>query len=203
MNRLALVAAVAVVVASDCSAYAAAAVVFHCRATAGHQSATFALNQAITATAPPTAHPGAPVELVLDPSPNRIPASVGGRQVREVTNMVLSIPLPANSSYRTARLTGPGAGLHSTPTAGIGGRTIVVKVPGPLRGGGVFELPVLTISLIAGSAGQIVGRLGGVSYDRPGLTATATVRGPFGIAVRAATQCFPSPNPILTTTTIG
>lgn len=182
---------------------AAATVVFRCRATAANQAATFSLKQVIRAQAPATVHPGEPFEIMVDPSPNRIPASVGGRTVRGVTDLVLSIPVPAYAAYRTARLTGTGAGLHSTATVGLGGRTVVVKVPGPIHGGGIFELPLLTISLTAGSAGQVVSRLGGVSYDRPGLTATATVSGPFGIAVRAATRCYPAPNPVLTTTTIS
>jgi dehydratase len=182
---------------------AAATVVFRCRATAANQSGTFSLNQVISARAAATVHPGEPLDIVLDPSPNRIPASVGGHTVKTVTDLVLSIPVPAYAAYRTARLTGSGAGLHSIPTVGLGGRTVVVKVPGPIHGGGIFELPVLTLSLTAGSAGQVVSRIGGVSYDRPGLTATAMIGGPFGIAVRAATRCYPAPNPVLTVTMIG
>lgn len=196
---IALVAALAVLAATG----SPTTVVFRCRAAAANQSVTFALSQAILAQAPATVRPGEPIDIVVDPGPNRIPAAVGGRTVRTVTDLVLSIPVPANVSYRTARLTGSGAGLYSTPTVGLAGGAVVVKVPGPIHGGGVFELPILTISLTAGAAGQVVGRLGGVSYDRPGLTATATVSGPFGIAVRAPTRCYPAPNPPLTTTTIA
>ena len=78
----------------------------------------------------------------------------------------------------------------------------MLKVPGPIKGGADFELPTVTINLQAGGTGTITTKLGGTSYDAPGLTFTAVVV-VFGFPVDAAAKGYPDPSPVLTTTTIG
>lgn len=203
-RRLTAVAALAVapILALSSSAAAATTITFQCRATAAGQTADFSLGQDVTSSAPATVAAGGAVAVVLDPAPNTVPAEAGGYTVRNVQNLVLKLPVPANSTYVSATLAG-GGGLNSTPTVALEGSNVVLKVPGPVNGGASFELPTVTVNLTAGGSGTIDSKLGGTSYDDPGLTFTANVNGPLGIPISAPAKCFPNPNPVLTTTTIG
>jgi dehydratase len=201
LTTVAVLAVVPVLVLST-TATAAQTIAYNCRASAAGQTADFTLNQDVDSTAPATVAAGGAVAVVIDPAPNTIPASAGGYTVKNAQNLSLLIPVPANSTYSSASLAG-GSGLNSTPTIALSGSNVVLTVPGPINGGSTFELPTVTINLTAGSSGTITTQLAGTSYDDPGLTVTANVNGPLGIPISAPAKCFPSPNPTLTTTTIG
>ncbi|MFB9909235.1 cyclase [Allokutzneria oryzae] len=202
--RIALTAALAVApvlaLAAPASAAAPSTVAFSCQAKTPIGPITASVTQEMTATAPATVAPGAEFELVFDPPASKIPAEINGVQVREVKNFKLGVPVPANSSFVSVALSG-GSGIGK-PTIVQEGGTMVVTLAGPLKGGAAIELPTITVKLKAGASGTIESKLGGTSFDKPGLTFTGTAA--FGpLPVDAPVACFPNPNPALTTTRIG
>ncbi|MGZ3147815.1 cyclase [Lentzea chajnantorensis] len=176
-------------------------ITFKLRATAVGQTSDFTLDQGVSASAPATVAPNGVVKVTVDPAPNQVPSEAAGRQVREIKGLALRLPVPAGSKFRSASLSG-GSGLGGTPTIALSGNDVVLSVPGPLKGGAAFELPVVTITLQADASGTITTKLGGSSYDAPGLTFTAVVS-VLGFPVNAAAKGYPDPSPVLTTTTIG
>jgi dehydratase len=203
-RRLASVAALALVPVLAFGTTASAAnqtITFKVRATAVGQTADLTLDQSVNSNAPATVAPGGALAVTIDPGPNTVPASGGGRTIQEINTMALKLPIPANSTFVSASLSG-GAGLGTTPpTIGKVGNDVVLNVKGPLKGGASFELPTVTINLKAGTSGTIETKLGGTSYDAPGLTFNAVVVVIFPITAPA--KAFPDPNPVLTSTTIG
>jgi dehydratase len=176
-------------------------ITYKLRASAAGQSSEFTLDQGLDASAPATVAPNGTLAVVIDPAPNKIPSEAAGRQVREIKDLSLKLPVPGNSKFQSATISG-GSGLGGTPSIGLVGNDVVLKVPGPIKGGADFELPVVTINLQAGGTGSIESKLGGTSYDAPGLTFTAVVV-VLGFPINAAAAGYPDPNPVLTTTTIG
>ncbi|SDY13782.1 dehydratase [Amycolatopsis xylanica] len=183
-------------------ASAATSINFDCQANApivGPQKANFA--QDATVTAPATVAPGANLDIVIDPAPNTLPTTVAGYKLKEVKTFAFKFPIPANSTFVKATLSG-GSGLGSTPpTIAVSGGVATLSFPGPIKGGAAFELPTVTATLKAGASGTIQTKIAGTSYTDPGLTFTAVVSS--FIDVSAPTACFPNPSPVFTTTTIG
>ncbi|WP_158880854.1 cyclase [Amycolatopsis anabasis] len=177
-------------------------VIFDCQANApvvGPKQATF--KQAADVSAPATVAPGGALDVVIDPAPNTVPADVSGYKVKHIKNFALKIPIPANSSYVGADLTG-GSGLGPTPPKiDVANGVATVSFPGPIAGGAQFELPTITAHLKAGNSGTIETKLAGTSYNDPGLTFTAVVTQL--VDIEAPTACFPNPSPVFTKTTIG
>jgi dehydratase len=204
LSRLAaLTAAAALPIALAAPASAATSVTFDCQANApiiGPQHV--ALNQDATVTAPPTVAPGAAFDVVIDPAPNTVPGTVSGNKVKNINTFALKIPIPANSSYVGATLSG-GSGLGSTPPAiSVANGVATLSFPGPIAGGATFELPTVTAHLKAGQSGTIQTKLAGTGYSDPGLTFKAVASTIIG-DLTAPTACFPNPSPVFTTTTIG
>jgi dehydratase len=203
-RRFAKAAALALVPVLAFGTTAAAAnqtITFKVRATAVGQTAELTLDQGVDAAAPATVAPGGALAVTIDPAPNTVPATGGGYTISEINTIALKLPVPANSTFVSASLSG-GSGLGSTPpTVGQVGNDVVLNVKGPIKGGAAFELPTVTINLTAGSSGTIESKLGGTSYDDPGLTFNAVVLVVFPITAPA--KGYPDPNPVLTSTTIG
>ncbi len=203
-SRLAKAAALALVPVLAFGTTAAAAnqtITYKVRATALGQTADLTLDQGVDASAPATVAPGGALKVTIDPAPNTVPATGGGYTIREINTVALKLPVPANSTFVSASLSG-GSGLGSTPpTVAKVGNDVVLSVKGPLKGGAAFELPTVTVNLTAGSSGTIETKLGGTSYDAPGLTFNAVVVVIFPITAPA--KAYPDPSPVLTSTTIG
>ncbi|KAA2266088.1 cyclase [Solihabitans fulvus] len=177
-------------------------ITFQLRASAVGQTSTFTFTQDVDASAPATVTAGGALTVTLTPGPNTVPTSAGGYTVNNIRGLSLSLPVPANSTYVSASLSG-GSGLGSAaPSVSLQSGNIVLKVPGPIAGGAHFQLPAVSIHLTAGTSGTIATKLGGTSYDNPGLSFTANVHVLF-FNVDAPSAGYPSPNPVLTTTTIG
>ncbi|GAA4218579.1 cyclodehydratase [Actinocatenispora rupis] len=194
------VLALVVGVAGPASA-ATQTVAYQFQASAAGQTGTGTLDQDIDATAPASATAGSAVQVVIDPAPNTVPTDASGYPVKDIKNVKILLPVPANSSYVSATVSG-GANLGGTPTVGLDGGNVVLTVPGPIAGGSSFELPTITLDLTAGTSGSIDVRLGGTSYSDPGLTFTADVT-VLGIPVAASAVAYPDPNPTLSSTAIG
>jgi dehydratase len=200
-RRLATVAAFALVPVLAFGQTASAAnqtITYQVRASAFGQTAELTLDQDIDSTAPATAAAGGAVQVVIDPAANQVPSEGGGYEIREIKNLVLKLPVPANSSFVSVSAAG---GSHPS-TVALEGSDVVLRVAGPLPGGQSFELPTVTIDLTAGASGTIETKLAGTSYDAPGLTFTAVIVA-FGFPVDAAAVAYPNPSPVLTSTTIG
>ncbi|AHH95046.1 cyclase [Kutzneria viridogrisea] len=204
-SRLLTGAALALVPLIGLAVPAAAAtqpVNYACQGKAAGQTANLTLTQNVDSAAPATVAAGGALTIELAPTTNTVPGSAGGYTVNSVKNLSLIVPIPANSTYVSASLSG-GSGLGSTPpTVSVVGKNVVASVPGPIKGGASFQLPKLTLNLTAGSTGTIDSTLAGTSYTDPGLTFTATIS-VIGFPVDAPTTCYPSPSPKLTSTTIG
>lgn len=183
------------------TASAATDLVYDCQADTplGPEYAT--LDQTLDATAPATVAPSGALDVVVDPAPDTVPTELAGFQVVNVNTFALRLPVPANSTLTGVDLSG-GAGLGGDPTWSESGGVVTVSFPGPIAGGGAFELPTITAHLAAGPAGTIDTTLSGSSYSDPGLTFNTVVSTPVG-EISTPTSCFPNPNPLLTSTTIA
>jgi dehydratase len=197
----AVLGAAALALVSAPQALAATDINYDCQADTplGPQSASLA--QTVDATAPATITPGGAFDVVVDPAPSTVPSEAAGQTVKNVNTFVLTVPSPSNSTVTGVDLAG-GVNLGGTPTAMLSGGVITIKFPGPIAGGSSFELPTITAHLTAGASGAIESTLGGTSYDDPGLTFNTVVSTFIG-DITAPTSCFPNPNPVLTSTTIG
>jgi dehydratase len=177
-----------------------AAVSYTCQADTkfGHQH--FSLRQGVGASAPAVVKPGATFDIVVNADPGSLPGEVKGFKVKEVRDLSLRVPIPANSSYVGATLSG-GSGLGSTPSVEAANGVVTIKVAGPIPGGAGYHLPSLTVKLKAGRSGSIETRLQGTSFDDPGLNLQATIKWKF-VTIKSAVACYPDPNSPLTHTDI-
>ncbi|WUJ75210.1 hypothetical protein OG809_18475 [Kribbella soli] len=174
---------------------------YACRADTKFGRHTLSLRQAVNATAPATVRPNARFTVAVDLQPGTLPSEVKGFKLQEVRDLALRIPIPANTSYVSAKLSG-GSGLNSTPSVQLDGNTAVVKVAGPIPGGASYQLPTLSVRLKSGRAGTTIEtKLKGTSYDDPGLTLQAKIKWKF-LSTTAPVACYPDPNPALTSTRV-
>lgn len=173
------------------------------QASAAGQTSDSTLSVPLTTTAPSSVAAGGAVSDSLAPGAVTVPTSVNGYTVKQIQDIALQIPVPANSTYVSATLSG-GSNLGSgTPTVSESNGVVTATVPGPIPGGTTFTLPTLTLNLTAGSSGSSIQlQLAGSSYSSPGLTFTAVVT-VFFFDVNASAAGYPNPNPVLATTTIS
>lgn len=162
-----------------------------------------ALDTTIDAQAPAAVAPGAAFDAILAAGALTLPTTAGGYSINNVRNLRLKMPVPAGAALRAAAVSG-GANLGAgIPTVSQAGGFVTLTVPGPIAGGATFQLPAVTLSLTATGAagGTIETKLAGTGYADPALTLTANVRAVI-INVDVPTNCFASPNPTLTSTSI-
>lgn len=174
---------------------------YACRADTKFGRHTVSLRQNVDAQAPAAVRANTRFTIAVHSQPGTLPSDVKGFKLQEVRDLTLRVPVPANSSYVGAVLTG-GSGLNSNPTVQLEGSTAVVKVPGPIPGGANYQLPTLSVRLKSGRAGTTIEtKLKGTSYDDPGLTLRAKIKWKF-ISTTAPVACYPNPNPALTRTAV-
>ena len=174
---------------------------YACRANTKFGQHTVSLRQAVNATAPATVRPNTRFTVAVDLQPGTLPSEVKGFKLQEVRDLALRLPVPANTSYVSAKLSG-GSGLNSTPSVQLDGADVVIKVPGPIPGGANYELPTLVVRLKSGRRGTTVEtKLRGTSYNDPGLTFQAKIKWKF-LTTTAPVSCYPNPNPALTRTRV-
>jgi dehydratase len=184
------------------AAAATRAVTYDLRSTTAGHTADSTLTVRVDAAQPARVAPGGALTVTLSTDPIIVPDSVGGLPIRQIQDLALTIPVPANSGYGSCRLSGGANVGGGTPSCAESGGKVTVTVPGPVAGGVTVTLPTLTLDLTAGASGTIDTQLGGSSYDDPGLTFTAVVS-VSGFSVNAPTSGYPHPNPVLASTTIG
>ncbi|MDH6125344.1 cyclase [Kitasatospora sp. GP82] len=173
-----------------------------CQATPPIGSAqTFSLHAGVNATAPGTVASGSQFSVTLAPDPLAVPTSVSGYTLKSISDIQLTVPVPANTTLIDESIAGGSDPGSASVT--VNGGNVIVTVTGPIAGGSTFTLPALTLDLTAGASGSTVQTaLGGTSYSSPGLTFTASV--PVGFFnVDVPTACFPSSNEILSSTSVS
>lgn len=177
-------------------------VTYDVQAGAAGQTGDFTVSAQVAASAPSSVAAGGALAVTLSVGSITVPQSADGYTVNQIQGISLEVPVPANSTYDSASLAG-GSGFGSgTPTVAEANDVVTISIPGPISSGTTFTLPTLTLNLTAGSSGTIDTTLSGTSYTSPGLTFTA-VLSVIGLPVDAGAAGFPSPDPTLTTTTIG
>jgi hypothetical protein len=161
----------------------------------------------ISTDAPAAVQPGETFSFTTTFPASSIPSQQDGGTVSSVKNLMYKVPVPANSTFVNASLSGgfnygstpPTISLQGSPTTGY----IRYNIPGPIPANQNYQLPAVTVTLTAGTAAlsTIQPKLGGTSYTDPGFTTTAVVTSP--ISADVTTECFPSPpSPAWSTTTI-
>jgi hypothetical protein len=168
-------------------------------------------NQAfsVTTDAPATVQPGQTFSLTATTPVSQIASQQDGGTVSGIKNLQLRIPVPANSTFVSASLSGglnigsapPTVALQGSATTG----TIVLSVPGPIPSNQNYQLPALTLTLTASGPdlSTIQPRIGGTgtTASTAGFITTAIVTSP--ISAEVETDCYPAPpNPAWSTTTI-
>jgi dehydratase len=176
------------------------AVSYACRADTKFGQHQLSLRQGAEAKAPASVRPGADFYVVVDLKPGSLPGEVKGFKLKEVRDLSLRIPIPANARYVSAWLSG-GSGLNSTPSIQASNGVATLRVAGPIAGGASYKLPQLTVHLKAGRSGVVETKLQGSSFDNPGLELQATIKWKF-VTIKSPVKCYPDPNPALTRTEI-
>lgn len=194
------VAVGATVLTAGVAAAAPVDILYSCEASTfiGPIATTF--DSSTEGTAPETVAPGETFTVTVTPQPDQIPTEVSGLPLTEIKNFTLTIPIPANSTLVSASLSG-GSGLGADPVLTQTETSLVITLPSSIAGGADYQLPALTLELVAGAEGTVDVRLGGTSLTDPGLTLTA-VADFLGTPIEAPTVCFPDPNPVLASTAI-
>ena len=175
-----------------------------CFTSAAGQASYDSLNTGATVLAPNSVGAGQDFTVEITPDPIEVPSSAGGYGIGSLTNLKVSLAVPAGAAFVGATMSG-GSNLGSgTPTVGQSGGKVTLTVPGPLAPGSTAVLPKLnlTFAAIAGPGSLIESKFAGNSYSNPGVTFTVAVTGtPIG-TITATSNCYASPNPILATTEV-
>lgn len=193
-------AGVAVLALAPTAAAVPHSITFACQGNSPLGPQNFTIGQDAEVTAPATVAPGGALTVVIDPAPNTVPSSINGFRVQRTHTLALKVPIPANSTFVSATLSG-GSNVGTTNLSVSNGMATLTAT-GPMAGGSVYELPTVTANLTAGPSGTIETKLHGSGYSNPGLTFTAVVSSLLG-SITVPTACYPNPNPVITTTTIG
>ncbi|MDH6118501.1 dehydratase [Kitasatospora sp. GAS204A] len=179
-------------------------VAFACQATPPIGSAqTFSLGAGVNATAPSSVAAGSQFTVTLAPDALTVPTTVSGYSIQSISNIQLTIPVPAGATLVGESLAG-GSGIpDGSGSVAVSGSNLVITVNASVAGGGTFTLPALSLTLQAGASGStITTSVAGTSYADPGLTFDATVPVAF-FTVNVPTTCYPATAQTLSTTTVS
>lgn len=177
--------------ASPASAAEAAAtattVAFNCRTTENGEWVPINGHKRVyDATAPATVSPNQLFQIVVDPAPTTTNATYL-KAMKDVTTV---IQLAGGARPVSVQLTG-GSNIGTAPSKAVyyGGR-LTVTTPGPIIGGQTYDLPTVTITLIAPSNGTVTSAPGGTSFTDLGFHFQRQV---VGSDEWGPGQCYPDP----------
>ncbi|OKI29929.1 hypothetical protein A6A25_29920 [Saccharothrix sp. CB00851] len=145
-------------------------------------------------TAPAAVAPGEVFEIVIDPAPTTTNATYL-KAMKDVTTVY---QLGGGAHPLSIRLTG-GSNIGTAPTWAVlyGGR-LTVTTPGPIIGGQTYDLPTVTVKLIAPNKGTVTSAPGGTSFSDLGFHFQRQV---VGDDAWGPGQCYPDPTQLVTFTT--
>ncbi|GDY33560.1 hypothetical protein [Gandjariella thermophila] len=161
----------------------------------------FAYQDVLSTSAPASVPAGQNMTIVVNPRRNQMPSAIDDRPVVFTSGITLKLPMPTNSTFVSASLSG---GFGTGPvTVTPASPYLVFSIPGPIVGGATFQLPTLTLTVTAGpaSSGPVIFKLDGFTMPNPALTFTARIQGST-ITADVPTRCIPNPNAALTQTTV-
>jgi dehydratase len=196
----ATVALATVLLAAAPASAAEQTIPYDCQATTGFGNTPATFDRTVDATAPETVAVGDQFAVSIITAPATVPTTASGLPVNHVRSFRASYPIPAHTTLVSATLSG-GDGLNGEPTVSVVGSNVVVTLDSTIAAGATYTMPTLTLNLQAAEAGTVEVKLGGTSYADPGLFFIAQINF-LGSGLDAWTSCFPSPNPVLATTTI-
>src|SRR5690349_2406720 len=97
---------------------------YPCQASTAFGPIATTFDQEVEAAAPATVAPGGDLAVVVTTSPDQVPATVSGFPVIELRDFRLVFPIPANSTFVSAELSG-GAGLgDAVPVVTVEGNNV-------------------------------------------------------------------------------
>jgi dehydratase len=150
--------------------------------------------------APNSVEFGEDFKIVIKP-PDNLPTPVPPN-ILELTQTRLRFDLPTNATFHSASLKG-GSGFTSADVDEID-NGLLETVRGPVPGGGQFVFPDLTIKEEADFPDtEIVTRVGGTSFDDPGLEFDLKFQNPDGSTFTTTENCFPDQGTVLSTIHVG
>jgi dehydratase len=179
-------------------------VAMSCFTSAAGQASYDTNNTGATVLAPRSVAAGGDFVVEITPDPVEVPTSGGGYSIGSLTNLKVSLAVPAGATFVGATLSGGSNLGGGTPTVSQSGGKVTLTVPGPLAPGTTAVLPKLDITFQAtGGPGTLIeSKFAGTSYSNPGLTFTVAVTGtPIG-TITATSNCYAQPNPVLATTEV-
>ena len=179
-------------------------VAMSCLTSAMGQSSYDTNNTGATVLAPRSVAAGGDFVVEVTPDPVNVPTSGGGYSIGSLTNLRVSLAVPAGATFVSGTASG-GSNLGSgTPTVTQSGGKVTLTVPGPLAPGSTAVLPKLDLTFMAtGGPGTLIeSKFAGTSYSNPGLVFTVAVTGtPIG-TITATSNCYAAANPVLATTEV-
>ena len=176
---------------------------FACQADPPWESVRFTNEQTITANVPSVVSAGAQFSGTGSSAPYYVPTEVNGIANKELRDFTLTMRLSGPATVTGATISG-GTNLGpGTPSVTTTAGTVTLKVPGPLAAGSTVTLPTVKINARAGSTPGVVQlRIAGSSYTDPGLKVTSVVPLDPDPPIIAPSSCYPSPSPVLSSTTV-
>ncbi|WP_086820467.1 hypothetical protein [Allokutzneria sp. NRRL B-24872] len=155
----------------------------------------FVQQSSITADAPASVAPGSVFTSTSQTDAMQAPAELNGQKIKALKDIRFRAKLPGNATFVSIALSGGSNLGPGKPTATHVDGHVVETAPGPIAGGSTFQLPKGTLQLKAGASGVMERRVGGTSYDDPGLTFTAEVK-VLLLTVDVPVACYPKPSPV-------
>lgn len=145
---------------------------------------------------------GSQFAITLAPDALTVPTTVSSYSVQSISDIQLTIPIPAGATLDSESLSG-GTGIDpTTASVAVSGNNLVVTVTDSVVSGNTFTLPALTLNLTVSASGSTVQTtLGGTSYSDAGLTFSATIPVSF-FTVNVPTTCYPATASVLSSTTV-
>ncbi|HXM57970.1 MAG TPA: hypothetical protein VOB72_21415 [Candidatus Dormibacteraeota bacterium] len=170
-------------------------VTLRCTASALGVTQTTTQTDDWTVSAPASVASGGWFDVTITPPSWVAPTMLGSATATSIKNVTLRITITNATLKGVGPLSG-GSGNLGTTAVSISGGTIVVTASGPIPAGASWQLPSITLSLTAGTAGMPAT----TSLTGTALTYTTVVRsGPF--TINAPTSCTPVPDPTILTST--
>ncbi len=177
---------------------------FACRADPPFESVLFTQNQTITANVPSSVSRGASFSGTGSSAPFVVPTEVNGIANRELRDFTLTMVMSGSATVTGATISGGVNIGPGTPSVSSTSTSVTLVVPGPLAAGSTVTLPRVRINARASNRSGVVRlKVAGTDYTDPGLKVTSVVPLDPDPPIIAPSSCYPSPSPVLSTTTVS
>jgi dehydratase len=147
------------------------------------------------AAAPATVRPNQTFKIVIDPAPTTTNATY----LKAMKDITTVFQLAGGAYPVSVQLTG-GSNIGTAPSkATYSGGKLTVTTPGPIIGGQTYDLPTVTLNVVAPARGKVTSIPGGTSFSDLGFHFQRQV---VGDDAWGPGQCYPDPaQPVTYTST--